>query len=224
LPSDPLIRLILALGPERRLALAAVIGAAVSWLTWAALPFPFQLALGWIVGVAFFLGTTALVIDRITPRLMRQRARRQDAYSAVILSVVVAAAAVSLIALGFMLQQKGGTIGAGMRILLAGLAVICSWTLTHTIYALHYAHLYYGDDPDRRGKQDRGGLKFPHEGVPDFWDFLYFSFVIGMTCQVSDVQVTGRHIRRLALAHGVLAFFFNAGILALAVNYIAGAI
>ncbi len=222
MPSNSLIQLILALGPERRLALAAVIGAAVSWLAWAALPFPFPLALGWILGVAFFLGTTALVIDRITPRLMRRRARRQDTYSWVILTVVVAAAAVSLIALGFMLQQKGGTMGSGMRILLAGLAVICSWTLTHTIFALHYAHLYYGDDPARKGKQDRGGLRFPHEGVPDFWDFLYFSFVVGMTCQVSDVQVTGRHIRRLALAHGVLAFFFNAGILALAVNYIAG--
>lgn len=221
---SPLIGFILALGPERRLALAALIGAAISWLSWAALPFPFQLASGWIAGVAFFLGTTALVIERITPRLMRQRARRQDTYSFVILIVVVAAALVSLVALGFMLQQKGGALGAGWRILLAGLAVICSWTLTHTIYALHYAHLYYGDDPARKGRQDRGGLKFPHEGMPDFWDFLYFSFVVGMTCQVSDVQITGRHIRRLALAHGVLSFFFNTGILALAVNFIAGAI
>jgi uncharacterized membrane protein len=219
-----LIRFTLALGPERRLVLAAFIGAAISWLAWAALPFPFQLALGWIAGVAFFLGTTALVIDRITPRLMRQRARRQDTYSFVMLIVVVVAAVVSLIALGFMLQQKGGALGTGWRILLAGLAVISSWTLTHTMYALHYAHLYYGDDPARKGQQDRGGLKFPREGMPDFWDFLYFSFVVGMTCQVSDVQVTGRHIRRLALAHGVMSFFFNTGVLALAVNFIAGAI
>jgi len=224
LPSNPLIRLILALGPDRRLALAAVIGGAISWLAWPTLPFPFPLALGWIAGVAFFLGGTALVVNQITPRLMRQRARRQDPYRWVILTVVVAAAAVSLIALGFMLQQKGGALGTGWRILLAGLAVICSWTLTHTMYALHYAHLYYGDDPRKRGRQDRGGLNFPDEGAPDFWDFLYFSFVVGMTCQVSDVQITGRHMRRLTLGHGVLSFFFNAGILALAVNYIASAI
>jgi uncharacterized membrane protein len=224
LASGPFIRFILALGPDRRLALSAVIGAAVSWLAWTALPFPFQLALGWITGVACFLGGTALVINQVTPRLMRQRARRQDAYRAVILGVVVAAAAVSLIALGFMLQQKGGAIGTGTSILLAGLAVISSWTLTHTMYALHYAHLYYGDDPNKRGLQDRGGLKFPHEELPDFWDFLYFSFVVGMTCQVSDVQVTGRHMRRLTLGHGVLSFFFNAVILALAVNFIAGAL
>ena len=212
------------MGPDRRLALAAVIGAAISWLTWPTLPFPFPLALGWIAGVAFFLGGTALVMNHITPRLIRRRARRQDPYRWVILTVVVAAAAVSLIALGFMLQQKGGMLGTGWRILFAGLAVICSWTLTHTMYALHYAHLYYGDNPCKRGGQDRGGLKFPDEEAPDFWDFLYFSFVVGMTCQVSDVQITRRHMRRLTLGHGVLSFFFNAGILALAVNLIASAI
>ena len=161
MPSNPLIRLILALGPDRRLALAAVIGVAISWLAWPTLPFPFPLALGWIAGVAFFLGGTALVINRITPRLMRQRARRQDPYSWVILTVVVAAAAVSLIALGFMLQQKGGALGTGMRILLAGLAVICSWTLTHTMYALHYAHLYYGDDPRKRGGRTAAASNSP---------------------------------------------------------------
>lgn len=219
-----MIRFLLALGPDRRLVIAAVIGATVSWLAWSALPFPFELALGWIAGVAFFLGGTALVINQVTPRLMRERARRQDAYRGVILLVVVAAATVSLVALGFMLEQKSGTMGTGWRILLAGLAVIASWTLTHTMYSLHYAHLYYGDDPMRRGRQDRGGLKFPDEGQPDFWDFLYFSFVVGMTCQVSDVQITSRRMRRLTLGHGVLSFFFNAGILALAVNFIASAI
>jgi uncharacterized membrane protein len=102
--------------------------------------------------------------------------------------------------------------------------VLASWTLTHTMFALHYAHLYYGDDPLRKGRQDRRGLRFPDERTPDFWDFLYYAFVVGMTCQVSDVQVDSRHMRRLTLGHGVLAFFFNAVILALAVNFIAGAI
>ncbi|HZL59403.1 MAG TPA: DUF1345 domain-containing protein [Stellaceae bacterium] len=223
-PAEPLYPLAI-FRPNARLALSAAIGAVIAWYAWDSLPFPFHLALGWIVGVLFFLVTTAMVVATATPERMRARARRQDASRSVILGVVVAAAVVSLFALGFMLQQKaGGPMGTGLRILIAGCAVLASWTLTHTMFALHYAHLFYGDDPVRKGEQDRRGLKFPDEENPDFWDFLYYAFVVGMTCQVSDVQVTGRHMRRLTLGHGVLAFFFNAIILALAVNFIAGAV
>jgi len=214
-----------ALGPNQRVLLAVVVGAAVAWALWRSLPFPYPLAIGWIAGVTFFLGSTAMILAKATPDHMRARARKQDPLWPVILTVVVIAAVVSLVALGFMLGQKGGTgMGAGARILIAGLAVLCSWTLTHTMFALHYAHLYYGDNPLQKGEQDRGGLKFPGEPTPDFWEFLYYAFVVGMTCQVSDVQVTSRHMRRLTLGHGVLSFFFNAIILALAVNFIAGAV
>jgi uncharacterized membrane protein len=212
-------------GPGGRLGAGFVIGAAVAWLVRGAMPIPFNLALGWIVGVAFFLIRTAMIVGGATHVRIRARARREDPYRVVILLVVVAAASVSLVALGFMLQKSGGgALATGWRILIAGIAVLASWTLTHTIFALHYAHLYYGDDPLRKGRQDRRGLKFPDERTPDFWDFLYYAFVVGMTCQVSDVQVDSRHMRRLTLGHGVLAFFFNAVILALAVNFIAGAI
>lgn len=213
------------IGPNQRILLAVVIGALVAWLLWPALPFPYPLAIGWIVGVTLFLASTAVILSRATPDHMRARARKQDPLRPMLFSVVIAAAAVSFVALGFMLgKDAGGRIAVGPRILIAGLAVVASWTLTHTIFALHYAHLYYGDNPLEKGEQDRGGLKFPDERVPDFWDFLYYAFVVGMTCQVSDVQVTSRHMRRLTLGHGVLAFLFNAVILALAVNFIAGAI
>ncbi|MGH6968769.1 MAG: DUF1345 domain-containing protein [Stellaceae bacterium] len=213
------------IGPNERLLIALAIGAVLSWAMWDRLPFPFSLAVGWIVGVTFFLAVTAFMVNKATPDHMRARARKQDPFRPVIFSVVVVAAVVSLFALGFMLEQKAnGGMTTAPRILVAGLAVVASWTLTHTIFALHYAHLYYGDNPLEKGEQDRGGLKFPEEGTPDFWDFLYFSFVVGMTCQVSDVQVTSRHMRRMTLGHGVLAFFFNAVILALAVNFIAGAV
>jgi len=224
-PSSQLPLKLSPLGPNQRILLAVIVGALVAWATWSRLPFPFQLAVGWIVGVVAFLGSTAIVVSKATPDRMRARARKQDPLWPVILTVVVIAAVVSLVALGFMLGQKGGTgMGAGARILIAGLAVLCSWTLTHTMFALHYAHLYYGDNPLQKGEQDRGGLKFPGEPTPDFWEFLYYAFVVGMTCQVSDVQVTSRHMRRLTLGHGVLSFFFNAIILALAVNFIAGAV
>ena len=212
-------------GPNQRILLAAIIGVLVTWSLWSSMPFPYPMAIGWIVGVTFFLASTAVILSKATPDRMRARARKQDPLRPLLFSVVVAAAAISFVALGFMLgKNSGGHVAIGMRILVAGLAVLASWLLTHTIFALHYAHLYYGDNPLQKGEQDRGGLKFPDERVPDFWDFLYYSFVVGMTCQVSDVQVTSRHVRRLTLGHGVLAFFFNAIILALAVNFIAGAI
>jgi uncharacterized membrane protein len=136
---------------------------------------------------------------------------------------VVGAATVSLFALGFTLQKPANEPGWDLvlRLLLAGLAVLASWTLTHATFALHYAHYYYGDGPAPGPQDDRGGLAFPGGQLPDFSDFLYFSFVIGMTCQVSDIQVTSRPMRRLTLLHGVLSFFFNTVILALAVNLLA---
>ena len=213
------------IGPNQRILLAVIIGVLVTWSLWSSLPFPYPMAIGWIVGVTFFLGSTAMVVSKATPDRMRARARKQDPLRPLLFSVVVAAAAISFVALGFMLgKDSGGKIAVAPRILIAGFAVLASWLLTHTIFALHYAHLYYGDNPLLKGEQDRGGLKFPDERVPDFWDFLYYSFVVGMTCQVSDVQVTSRHMRRLTLGHGVLAFLFNAVILALAVNFIAGAV
>ena len=93
-----------------------------------------------------------------------------------------------------------------------------SWTFTHTIFALHYAHDFYGE----AARAD--GLKFPGNTQPDYWDFVYFSFVIGMTFQVSDVAVTNKSIRRMVVAHGALSFFFSTAIVALTVNIAAGLI
>jgi uncharacterized membrane protein len=82
------------------------------------------------------------------------------------------------------------------------------------MFALHYAHEYYGGEDVGRG----GGLKFPSDPQPDYWDFVYFSFVLGMTFQVSDVQVTRKRVRRLVVAHGIVSFFFSVTIIALMVN------
>ena len=103
--------------------------------------------------------------------------------------------------------------------LLVGLTVASSWCLTHTIFTIRYAHLYYAqDDPDAPDDAPGEGLDFPDEKNPDFLDFAYFSFVIGMTFQVSDVQITARPIRRIALLHGLVSFLFNTVVLALSIN------
>ena len=101
-------------------------------------------------------------------------------------------------------------------------AVVLGWLLIHTIFLFRYAHLYYGDR-DRNKQSDRG-LNFPGGADPNYLDFAYFSFVIGMTFQVSDVQITDRPIRRLALGHAMISFGYNTAILALVVNIVSGLI
>ena len=209
-----------------RLLIGAVGGIAVGWAVGGALRLPFRIAVGWIVAVAIYLAVTAWVIGPAGPEQARRYASIQDPRRWIILVLVVGAAGVSLLALGYSFGKAGHEtdVGLTLRLSLAALTILASWTLTHTVFALHYAHHFYGDEETKTGRQDRGGLQFPGKELPDYWDFLYFSYVIGMTCQVSDVQITSRSVRRMALAHGVLAFFFNTFILALAVNFVAGSL
>ena len=104
-----------------------------------------------------------------------------------------------------------------LHLLLAILTVVFSWLLMHGVFGLRYAHTYYGDSDTAEGEH-AGGLDFPGERLPDYRDFAYFSYVIGMTCQVSDVTVESRKMRRLVLLHGMLSFGFNTVILALTIN------
>lgn len=156
--------------------------------------------------------------------MMTQKAKMQDPGRLTILSLVTAAACASLLAIGFILHDAKH-LSVLILMLHTGLSVVTiigSWLLVHTIFAIHYAHEYYQDDLSTPVLDDMGGLEFPQETQPDYWDFLYYSFVVGMTSQVSDVQVTSRTMRRLTLIHGVLSFFFNTAILAMSINIIAG--
>lgn len=99
-------------------------------------------------------------------------------------------------------------------------AVVLGWLLIHTMMSFRYAHLFYTDR--NRDKQIDRGLKFPGDDDPNYADLAYFSFVIGMTFQVSDVQITGRGIRRLVLAHGLISFAYSTAIIALVVNIVSG--
>jgi uncharacterized membrane protein len=182
-------------------------------------------AFGWIVAVSLFLLLTALAVGMASPDRLRARARVQDASRWIIQGLIVLAAVASLAAVIALLKKADGETAPMLaaRIALAGGVVVLSWTLIHTVFAVHYAHSFYGDGP-APGPDDAGGLLFPgNDRVPDFWDFFYFSLVLGMTCQVSDVQITGKHMRRLASVHGALSFFFNTVILALTINLLVSA-
>lgn len=157
---------------------------------------------------------------------IRQKAKSQDSSLTTIFTLVISASCISLLAVGYVLgSEKGNSSGSvSFPIFLAVISVVFSWMLIHTLYSLRYAHIYYGDKNVTNENEIECGLEFPNENNPDYFDFAYFSFVIGMTCQVSDVQVTSKRMRRLVLLHGLLSFAFNTTILALFINIIAGLI
>jgi uncharacterized membrane protein len=175
---------------------------------------------GWDLGVGLYVVLACEMMARADVQQIRRRAADQDEGAIVILALTVAAALASLLAIIALL----GTSAAGPsprrsgELVLATITIVLSWALIHTIFALHYAHEFY----DGSGV---GGMAFPGgEKEPDYWDFAYFSLVVGMTSQVSDVGVTSKVIRRTVAAHGVVSFFFNAALLALTVNIAASAI
>jgi uncharacterized membrane protein len=202
-----------------RLFLSALLGVLVI----VALPAPWKPAtrmlIGWDVGVGLYLVLAYRMIWRADAAHIRRRAALQDEGQTTILVLTVAAALASLAAIVAELGTASGTSRHPIQLVLATLTIVLSWAFTHTIFALHYAHEYY-DENGGRG----GGLTFPGETQPDYWDFVYFSFVVGMTSQVSDVAVTCRPIRRTVTAHGIVSFTFNAALVALTVNIAASAI
>ncbi len=184
-----------------------------------------RIAVAWDGGVAVFLVLTGWMVARGPSGNMRATVLFNDQGRAGVLLLVLCAIAASVAAIFFLLKRPGtgGEVPA-LQVTAAVLTIICSWLLTHVMFALHYAHRFYRDDPATRENDATGGLSFPGGGAPHYWDFLYFSFVIGMTCQVSDVQVTSRPMRALVLWHGMLAFVFNTIVLALSINIVAGLI
>jgi len=179
-----------------------------------------------------FLIFSWIVILSSHPRGLRNLAGEQDTSRTLIFLFVLFAALISVFAIIALLQQAPNASKTGLtrQILLAAAAVFCSWTLIHTLFTLRYAHLYYtypNEDTKGHSKNDsnsEGGLDFPGTKMPDYLDFAYFSFVLGMTFQVSDVEITSASIRRLALLHGFLSFVYNTIIIALSINIISGVI
>ena len=183
---------------------------------------PVQVVAVW---TAFSLCVLALAWVRIVtarPLESLKTAKLQDSSRRTIFVFVLLAACASIFAVGYLLGTAHGRHGGRLleTVALAFATVIGSWSLIHTLFALHYAHIYYGDSDDSHVARHAGGLIFPDERTPDYLDFAYFSFVVGMTCQVSDVPISGRRLRRWALVHGLLSFAFNTAILALSINVV----
>lgn len=153
---------------------------------------------------------------------IRELAKVEDSSRTVIFFIILIATFASFLAVLLLLvtkQQFQATQNSHLTIAIAGM--ILSWFLIHTIFTLRYAHLFYGDD-EANPKTHAGGLEFPGDKKPDYLDFAYFSFVLGMTFQVSDVQINSKHLRRIAMLHGLISFGYNTVMIALTINVIAG--
>jgi uncharacterized membrane protein len=179
-----------------------------------------RLLVAWDVAVALYLALVLHLAVAADAHHIRRRARLQDESRIAILVLTAVAALASLGAIFALLGSSGENTRRTIDLFLATITIVISWAFTHTMFALHYAHEFY-DENGGKG----GGMSFPGDDAePDYWDFLYFSFVIGMCAQVSDVTVTCKPIRRTVFAHSVVSFIFNAALLALTVNIAASAI
>jgi uncharacterized membrane protein len=200
-----------------KLIIAVALGVAVALLLPAEWRPTTRALVGWDAGVVLYLCILYWLIARSEVSHIRRHASQEDEGRGAILALTVAATLVSLAAIIVQLGQGEGK-SAPPQLIFAIATVLLSWGFVHSIFALHYAHEFYGEKPAA------GGLKFPGDNQPDYLDFVYFSFVVGMTFQVSDVAITSRSIRRTVTAHAIVAFLFNVALLAIMINVAAGAI
>jgi uncharacterized membrane protein len=173
----------------------------------------------WDLGCTVFLLLVALAMSGERMDRMAADAEAQEEGEWTVFSLAMASSSACFAAIvGQYAQIKDlPPASRGLHVALVATTLLLSWLVTQALFALRYAHEYYSRSAGADGKVD-GGLTFPGDKRPDYWDFVYFALVLGMTFQVSDVQITSRKLRRLATAHGFISFLYNTIILALSVN------
>lgn len=186
--------------------------------------FPLEqaLVLGFNLGALAFLAVTLPLWLEDHPDAMRRRALRDDGGRTLLLAVSLVALLAVFAAMFTIVSRRTEVTLADLLIVIGTL--VLAWLFVNTLYAHHYGHLFYDPSSKDDGEADSGGLDFPGTPEPIFSDFCYFAFVIGMCSQVSDVTIQSRRMRRTATLHGLLAFSFNLGVMAMTINVMAGAL
>lgn len=205
--------------PRFLMFIAAMTAVALSWL-WA---WPQNsagaLVVGFDVAAMIFIGSLLPLARDHSPAQMRRHAADNDARRGTVLALT---ALVSLAILAAIRHElPAARMGDAAAVTMLVVTLVLAWSFTNFVFMLHYAHMHYARAPD--GKGDQGGFDFPGTPEPDYWDFLYFSFTAGMSFAASDVDVTSGRVRRVVVAHSLLSFVFNIGVLAFAINVLAGA-
>ncbi len=201
---------------------AVLLGVLGFWALPRAWPGEERATLAWDMGAAFFLLLCAIMFLTTPKDGMEANACAQEEGEWTLFWLVMAGTLASLgtILHEFSTMKTAAPAVRNERVAVVAATLTLSWLLTHAVFALRYAHEYYQRS---EGQSDiDGGLEFPSTKRPDYWDFVYFAAVLGMTFQVSDVQITSGKLRRLATVHGMLGFLFNTVIVALTVNLASG--
>ncbi len=206
-----------AISGRPRLFFAAGVGAVAAMAFPHAWPPLMRALLAWDLGCVVFLILAAHLFTRERDIARDAAAQQEGEWTIFFLTVAGTVASFAAILGEFTASKDLPAATRDLHTGLVALTLLVSWLMTHTVFALRYAHEYYGPSARDPAKID-GGLEFPGDQPPDYWDFFYFALVLGMTFQVSDVQITRRTLRRLATLHGLLGFLFNTVILALSVN------
>lgn len=209
-----------SLDSHQRIAIAFILGVISFFLFYSFYQIEIAIVGAWDILALTDIVLAWLTITKKNAKETVQNAKLQDTGRSTILFFIIATALISLVAITILLKTaKHSTLYSFDLILaFAFVTVAISWILVHTVFTIHYAHVFYAEGNETH----IGGLEFPKEKNPYFIDFAYYSFNIGMTFQVSDVQVSSRRMRKLTLAHSLVSFLFNTFIVAFTINIIAG--
>ena len=208
-------RLLGSLGAGVLLFVGLTLAHELRWIT--------RAILSWDTAVVLFIGMLLTLMLKKDPDDIRSHAASQDEGQGVILglAVIAAVASTAAVASELAVAKQAHGLEAVARVLLGFSTVAASWAFVQFIFALHYAHEYYAPDFKNCDPQ-QGGLNFPGDEDPDYWDFLHFAMIIGVANQTADISFTSKQLRRIGTVHGVFAFVFNTGVLALTINMVAG--
>lgn len=198
--------------------LSFLVGFCFYWFKWT---FQESIVLSWLTFGILYVLESLLTIIRIPSKQIMSRAKDEDLGVWMQFVVLIITCSTALIAIIF--WNSDNNIHFSKHSVIHEVffisSIILAWLVLHFSFTFRYAHLYYGDENEKYSKHARG-LDFPGEVHPDYFDFAYYSFTIGMTFQVSDVVIKSKGLRRLTLAHSLLAFFFNTILIAITINEI----
>ena len=174
----------------------------------------------WVAFALTFISTSAIVFFTMPVSEISKIANEEDGSRLFVLIIILVSSFASMFTVLLLVISDEMPAHKTLSVIMSVVGMIVSWTLVHTLFTFHYANMYYFKQDDNKSINEP--LQFPGKMKPNYLDFAYFSFVIGMTFQVSDVEINSPKIRKTALAHGLLAFAFNTFVVALTINLIAG--
>jgi uncharacterized membrane protein len=204
---------------KRRLTIAVVLAIATYLLTFP-LEIGLRILLAYDFSVAAHLALQVYRVSNITAEDLKNFYEDREPSGRLAIVGVVLFSSLSMASVGLMadISKNWPPIQAYMHTAFSLLAIVLSWILLHAFYAFYYAHLYYDVDQGNRQGPSRKGLEFPNSDLPDYWDFLYYSFTIAMCYQTPDVTVTSRSMRRVTILHAIVSFLYVTAILGLVIN------